>query len=103
RDPYSAKFSLQHCVAVALRDGAVTQSSFDADARKRIAGERAKVELAVAPSINAVYPKAWGAEIIVETVDGRSLRAARHDAKGDPENPVTATELSAKARALLVE
>lgn len=101
--PYSAKFSLQHCVAIALADGAVVQTSFDAEARRRIAGERAKVEVQLAPEIDAAYPKAWGAQISVETDSGDKVRAVRRQAKGDPENPVGAEELSGKARGLLAE
>lgn len=102
-DPYSAKFSLQHCVAVALADGRVDQASFDAEARQRVAAERAKVEVALSPGIDMAYPRNWGAEVTVETTDGRTLKAARRDAKGDPENPLTAAELSVKARALLMD
>ncbi len=103
RDPYSAKFSLQHCAAIALADGKVEQSSFDADARSRIAAERAKVELGLAAAVDRAYPRSWGTDLRVETADGRVLEAVRKDAKGDPENPVTPNELSAKARALLIE
>lgn len=102
-DPYSAKFSLQHTVAIALADGRVDQASFDAAARKRIASERAKVAVALDPAVDAAYPKSWGVEIEVETADGRKLRARRADAKGDPENPVTADELKLKAQMLLAE
>lgn len=101
-DPYSAKFSLQHCVAIALEEGRVDQTSFDADARGRIAEKRALVEVAISPAIDTAYPKAWGTEITVETTDGRTMTAMRHDAKGDPENLVTADELAEKARGLLV-
>jgi 2-methylcitrate dehydratase PrpD len=103
QDPYSAKFSLQHCVAIALTDGAVTQSSFDADARRRMAPERTRIEVAVAPALDEAYPKSWGAEITVHTADGRTFVTTRREAKGDPENPVTAQELSRKARSLLLE
>ncbi len=102
-DPYSAKFSLQHCVAIALKDGEVVQSSFDANARERIAGERAKVDVDVDPGIDAAYPNAWGAEITAETAAGQRLSAVRHAARGDPENPVAAADLSAKARTLLTD
>lgn len=101
-DPYSAKFSLQHTVAIALADGRVDQASFDAEARRRMVGERSKVNVALAPAIDAAYPKSWGTEIVVETASGRRLSATRHDAKGDPDNPVTAAELSQKARMQLV-
>lgn len=103
QDPYSAKFSLQHTVAVALNDGLVNQASFDAEARSRIAGERAKVTVAVAPKVDAAYPAAWGAEVAVETTDGRRLTASRQHAKGDPENPLSEQDLKAKARAMLIE
>jgi 2-methylcitrate dehydratase PrpD len=101
RDPYGAKFSLQHCVAMALAEGAVEQSSFDAEARRRIAAGRAGVELVLSPELDAAYPKAWGAQVTVEAADGRTFTAVRREAKGDPENPVTAEELTTKARGLL--
>ncbi|WP_137929649.1 MmgE/PrpD family protein [Mesorhizobium comanense] len=101
-DPYSAKFSLQHTVAIALADGRVDQASFDSDARQRMVGERQKVDVDLAPGIEAAYPESWGAEIQVETVSGRRLSASRHDAKGDPDNPVTAAELTEKAHTQLV-
>jgi 2-methylcitrate dehydratase PrpD len=102
-DAYSAKFSLQHTVAIALADGRVDQASFDATARARIAGDCAKVSVALVASVDQAYPKNWGVVIDVETADGRTLSAKRRDAKGDPENPVTADELKIKAAVLLGE
>lgn len=102
-DPYSAKFSLQHCVAVALADGRVVQESFDAGSRRRMVPERAKVAVALSPEIDAAYPKSWGAEVVVEAENGRRFTAIRHEAKGDPENPLTADELAAKARLRMAE
>lgn len=102
-DPYSAKFSLQHCVATALAKGEITQASFEAGARARVRNARGKVQLSVDPAIDGAYPAAWGAEVVVATRDGRTLQALRRHAKGDPENPVTADELSQKARALLID
>jgi 2-methylcitrate dehydratase PrpD len=102
-DPYSAKFSLQHTVAIALADGRIDQASFDAPARQRIALERAKIEVALSPAIDAAYPRSWGVEIELLTADGRQLTACRQDAKGDPENPVSAHELKLKAAMLLGE
>lgn len=103
QDPYSAKFSLQHCVAAALSDGSVVQSSFDTQARARLAAARAKVEVDIASAVDAAYPASWGTELMVETTDGRRFTAVRRDAKGDPENPVTAAGMAAKARAVLAE
>ena len=39
-DAYSAKFSLQHCVAAALADGRVDQASFGEASRRRLARGR---------------------------------------------------------------
>ena len=101
-DPYSARFSLQHCVAIALTEGRVDQQSFGTAARGRVAGERAKVSLHVDGGIEAAYPSGWGAIVTVETADGQVMSAARSAAKGDAENPVDATELASKAHDLLV-
>jgi len=103
QDLYSAKFSLQHTVAVALADGRIDQASFDAAARERAATEREKVTLALSPKVEAAYPRAWGVEVTVVTADGRTLGANRRDAKGDPENALTEAELIAKAREMLLE
>lgn len=98
---YGAKFSLQHCTAIALVEGRVDLGSFDAAARERVAETRAKVELKRSATVDSSYPAAWGTELRVETADGRVLEARRKDAKGDPENPVTPAELSVKAKMLL--
>jgi 2-methylcitrate dehydratase PrpD len=103
QDPYSAKFSLQHCAAIALTDGKVVQSSFDTAARQRVAPQTELVEVGPDPAVDEAYPKAWGVRLAVEAADGRALEASRRHAKGDPENPVTAAELSEKALMLLVE
>jgi 2-methylcitrate dehydratase PrpD len=101
-DPYSAKFSLQHCVAVALTDGRVTQSSFDENSRARIAEISQKVTVNLSPNVEARYPKAWGTDIEVRLSDKQVLKAAREHCKGDPENPVTSDEMSAKALELFI-
>ncbi|MBS7701552.1 MULTISPECIES: MmgE/PrpD family protein [unclassified Chelatococcus] len=102
QDPYSAKFSLQHCVAIALADGQVMQSSFEGSSRERISDLRNKVSVDVSPVIDAAYPQSWGTEVVVKTAGGRKLAALRQDAKGDPENPVTSAELASKARGLIM-
>ncbi len=100
-DPYSARFSLQHCVAVALLTGQVEQSSFGDAERQSAADIRPKVQLSVAGEIDAAYPDAWGAIIRVETTDGQHFTAMRRHCKGDPENPVSEAELISKAAGLL--
>jgi 2-methylcitrate dehydratase PrpD len=103
QDPYSAKFSLQHCVGMALQEGRVVQASFGDGGRRAAAGIRPKVALQVSREIDAAYPDAWGAEVQVETADGKTFKALRAHCKGDPENPVTEPELAAKAQSLMEE
>ncbi|RFC66592.1 MmgE/PrpD family protein [Mesorhizobium denitrificans] len=102
-DRYSAKFSLQHTVAIALAEGKVIQASFDADARERVAEIRDKVAVSLSEPINNAYPKSWGSEVSLTTTSGSTLSEVRSEAKGDPGNPVSAGEVEAKARLQLAE
>lgn len=98
---YQAKFSLQHCVAVALDRGRVDFTSFDSAARDSSASTRATVSVALSPESDKAYPHNWGCELEVTTVDGQVLRAKRVHCKGDPELPLDDNAMLAKARTLL--
>ena len=98
---YEAKFSLQHCVAAALNDGRVVFDSFDEAGRNRLAEARERVALsAVEPYVSA-YPAHWGASVTATLDNGSVVTARRSDCKGDPESPLTADEMVAKARFLM--
>ena len=98
---YEAKFSLQHCAAVALADGEVGFSSFDGGARKRLAALAEQTSVAADEPFATDYPVAWGAAVSATTADGRRLEARRAHCKGDPELALSAEELTDKARRLL--
>lgn len=98
---YEAKFSLQHCVAASLLEGALTLESFGPDARQRLAGLTSKTTLAVAAELDAAYPDKWGARLSVEMADGETFVAVCPVCKGDPESPVTDSEMRDKAHMLL--
>jgi 2-methylcitrate dehydratase PrpD len=98
---YGARFSLQHCVAVAVASGKVDTLSFEAPARDAVKDLRRLVSLRVDGQVDAAYPDSWGTVVSVETVDGHRLTATRRDCKGDPGNPVTAPELTQKALDLM--
>lgn len=98
---YEAKFSLHHCAAVALADGAVDFDSFDEAARARLAGLRAKVTVKVDEPFASAYPQAWGTRIEVTTEGGERVVAERRHCKGDPEMPLDAGEMTNKAHRLL--
>lgn len=98
---YAAKFSLQHCIAVALEQGTVGFDSFSLDARTRAADTRHTATLALSPACDAAYPAEWGCELEVTTADGRVFRAERAHCMGDPELPLGEREILAKAATLL--
>ncbi len=98
---YQAKFSLQHTVAAALADGAVVFDSFDASARDRHRDAAAKVALSLADPYASAYPVHWGARVDATLSDGAKISAARSDAKGDPEAPLSRVDMIAKATMLM--
>ncbi|WP_019121678.1 MmgE/PrpD family protein [Brevibacillus massiliensis] len=95
---YAAKFSLQFCVALALVKGRAGLADFSEemlhDPAVRSLMER--VELALDPAVDAAYPDRWGSSMEVETVQGETLQLVADYPKGDPENAVTAAELTEK-------
>jgi 2-methylcitrate dehydratase PrpD len=44
----------------------------------------------------SAYPACWSAGVAVTLADGRRLFASQDRPKGDPENPLSETELAAK-------
>lgn len=93
-----AKFSLQHAVAVVAVRGEPRHADFEADAiaDPAIVDARARVEVAEAADISARYPAHFGARLHAgdQTVD-------LVDARGDPERPLSADGVIAKARELI--
>jgi 2-methylcitrate dehydratase PrpD len=98
---YEAKFSLQHCASVALTDGKVGFDSFNAIQRDRSPPHRAEISIEVAEPFASNYPKAWGARIEAETLDGKCVAVERLTCKGDPETALDENEMIAKAMDLL--
>ncbi|HFC04166.1 MAG TPA: MmgE/PrpD family protein [Rhizobiales bacterium] len=98
---YGAKFSLQHCIATALQTGIVDLAAFDPNARSQASGLAEKMVLCTGEDFETAYPDKWGSEITVKFTDGSHLTQATSSAKGDPDNPLSTSELEAKARQLL--
>lgn len=97
---YDAKFSLQHCAAIALLDGKVEFDSFDPPAIKRTQQLWAKVRVRLSEPHDARYPEAWGGVVTVQHKDGTRRTAQREHAKGDPDAPVPPQELHEKTAML---
>jgi len=67
---YQAKFSLYHCVAIALRDGVVKLDSFTEQARARCAELRAATTVQVVDPFASRYPVSWGSGVRLTTRGG---------------------------------
>jgi len=102
KSPYLAKFNLPFCIATALAYGHVRLDDFtaarlgDADLGELMA----KITIATDPALTSVYPRKWPAGVAITLADGRRLQAENEYPKGDPENPLTASELIAKFKGL---
>jgi 2-methylcitrate dehydratase PrpD len=101
----AAKFSLQHCVAVALIDGAPTLAHFRGEAliRGDIAALRESVRVVENAPLTKAFPQHYGAQVDVVLRDGRRMSHARADAKGDPEFALSNDAIVEKALSLLKE
>ena len=74
-----AKFSLQYCVASALRHGRVGLAEF-AEAALHDGAVRAllpRIDVVVEPAREAAYPDCWSAAVRVTLADGRTFDAAQ--------------------------
>jgi 2-methylcitrate dehydratase PrpD len=98
---YQAKFSLYHCVAIALLDGAVTLNSFSEAARSKTTRLRQMTKVNVREPFASNYPQAWGSAVRITTDNGNVLESSRRDCKGDPELALTDSEMRTKATGLM--
>ena len=101
--PYSAKFSLQYCVASALSRAHVNLQDFTPQAiTDQGVGElMARTTVDFAPELEDRYPRQWPARTTVTLTDGRVLSQEVDHPKGDPENPLTRAELEEKFKQLV--
>jgi 2-methylcitrate dehydratase PrpD len=108
RSPYHAKFSLAYGVAVALLEGQVGLPQFTADRFgsdgvrvPAIAALLGRTRVTVAEPLTQKYPAAWAARVVLVRRDGTRLEAASDFPRGNPENPVSTTQLQDKLVALV--
>lgn len=93
-----ARFSLKYVVATALRHGSVRLAAFEPalmnDPQTRELMQR--IDLAVDPELDASFPAQRAARVTLQTTDGRSDTYLQPARKGDPELPLTDTDLDDK-------
>jgi 2-methylcitrate dehydratase PrpD len=93
-----AQFSMPFVAAVALLDGRLHAGQFRAEryADPAVVALMDRVECVGDPALDARYPASWPAWVQVVTSGGQRYRAEAEHPKGDPDNPLTEAELTAK-------
>ena len=104
KTPAEARFSLVYVVAAALTHGSVRLAAFEPE---RIADPKTRelmrrVELKIDPTIDAAFPNTRAALVTMETKDGRRARITQPTRRGDPDLPLTDSELEEKYLELAV-
>jgi len=97
-----AQFSLPWAIATAIckNKGGIDEFGTEALKDAQVLAMAEKVAWEFDPAAEAMYPKAYPATLIAELNDGRILQAHVDYPKGDPENPVTKTEIASKFHSL---
>ncbi len=98
---YEAKFSLHHTVAAALLLDKVDFEAFGEKARGELETARPKIRPRLQEPFASAYPNAWGSSVTLELTSGEIFAETREHAKGDPEAPLTRSEMIDKAHMLL--
>ncbi|MBS7781483.1 MmgE/PrpD family protein [Acidovorax sp. CCYZU-2555] len=98
RTENEARFSLRFVVASALLHGSVRLNAYTPErlADPELRALMARVSTAVDPEIDAAFPGRRAARVEITTHDGRRLVWLQPDRKGDPELPLSDSELEHK-------
>jgi len=98
-----AKFSLQHVVAVTLTKGAPALDDFSLASRQdpTYHALRQLTTVHADHTLSAAFPESYQARLTVQLQDGSIEQVLVEDVLGDPANPMSAKEISAKAALLL--
>lgn len=98
RTEAETRFSVQYCVAALLRLGGVRLAAFSPANRADPASHALmdRVSVSLAPDLADAYPGRRPARVTVTLNDGRVFEHFQPTRKGDPDDPLTDGELSAK-------
>ncbi len=93
-----ARVSVPYCVAVAALDRKVGQAqfAFPRVVARDVQDLLARTEVVSVPDLTALYPEKFPARVTVTTRTGRKLTATRLFPKGDPQEPLSPSEIEAK-------
>jgi len=100
--PYFAKFNLPFCIASALMFGHANLADFTTEkiGDPEIARMMQKIEIQSDPELTAMYPRQWPARAEIVKRSGERLAGCMTYPKGDPENPLSESEVVAKFKSL---
>lgn len=100
-----AKFSLQHCAALALSGGGLDFADFrpQSPGFARLQPLRDRVQVVQDAEFTAAYPGHYGAQVQARTASGQEFSARVRDAWGDPEIPMDKEQVCEKARRMMRE
>ena len=102
RSELEAKFSLQHALASILAHGRPQLAHYTAEScdDAEVLRWRGLVHVQEDSACSARFPTHYGARVVLRLGDGQQVEAARTDAWGDPECPMSSDDVVAKALAL---
>jgi 2-methylcitrate dehydratase PrpD len=97
-----SQFSMPFGAAVAAIDGAAGLDQFALEKTRspKIRELMNKVVLVKDTRIEETFPKEWPAHVVIELENGQRHEKLVRYPKGDPENPLTWDEMTAKFRSL---
>ena len=95
---FECKFSTPYCVSAALLTGRVRDEAFSPRWRNDpgLRAVMARVEMTLDAEADAAFPRRRGAIVEVETASGERFSHRCRTRKGDPDNPLSAAELTEK-------
>ena len=95
-----ARFSLPYALAAFLTDGVLDAGTFlpDGLARPEVAALARRVELVEDPAMSAALPRERPAAVTIHLDDGRRGTGRVRTARGNPDQPLGPSEVSAKLR-----
>jgi 2-methylcitrate dehydratase PrpD len=100
--PFEGRFSTPYTVATALVHGSVRLAAFEPQrlADPRVQALMQRIEVVLDPRCDADFPGRRSAVVEMALADGRVLLHYQPTRKGDPDAPLSDSELSAKFREL---
>jgi 2-methylcitrate dehydratase PrpD len=102
KNSFLAKFNLPFCIASALMFGHADLTAFSAEniSNPNVVRMMQKIRIQSDPELSAMYPRKWPARVEIIKNSGERMMESVTYPKGDPENPLSESEVVGKFRSL---